>query len=99
MPHVLIYAAGFLLWPIVFGVAASRLLGIQVGRIQLAPSGLVLYWTVSNLWAIGQQALTNRLIGPSARPGRGEAERRAEASRKMKSAGAGRTDQAAKERK
>jgi YidC/Oxa1 family membrane protein insertase len=65
----------------------------------LAPSGLVLYWTVSNLWAIGQQALTNRLIGPPARPGRGEAERRAEASRKMKSAGAGRTDQAAKERK
>ena len=31
-----------------------------------APSGLVLYWTTSNLWAIGQQALTNRLIGPPA---------------------------------
>jgi YidC/Oxa1 family membrane protein insertase len=59
----------------------------------LAPSGLVLYWTVSNLWAIGQQALTNRLIGPPARPGRGEAERR------LKSAGGGRTEQAAKERK
>jgi membrane protein insertase Oxa1/YidC/SpoIIIJ len=59
----------------------------------LAPSGLVLYWTVSNLWAIGQQALTNRLIGQPARPGRGEAERR------MKSAGGGRTDQASKERK
>lgn len=29
-----------------------------------APSGLVLYWLVSNLWAIGQQYLTNRLIGP-----------------------------------
>jgi YidC/Oxa1 family membrane protein insertase len=29
-----------------------------------APSGLVLYWLVSNLWAIGQQHLTNRLIGP-----------------------------------
>ena len=25
-----------------------------------APSGLVLYWLVSNLWAIGQQVLTNR---------------------------------------
>jgi membrane protein insertase Oxa1/YidC/SpoIIIJ len=25
----------------------------------------VLYWTTSNLWAIGQQALTNRLIGPT----------------------------------
>lgn len=31
-----------------------------------APSGLVLYWLVSNLWAIGQQYLTNRLIGPPA---------------------------------
>src|SRR3954447_9282415 len=30
-----------------------------------APSGLVLYWTTSNLWAIGQQVLTNRLIGPA----------------------------------
>ena len=30
-----------------------------------APSGLVLYWTVSNLWAIGQQVLTNRMIGPA----------------------------------
>lgn len=29
-----------------------------------APSGVVLYWLVSNLWAIGQQLLTNRLIGP-----------------------------------
>jgi YidC/Oxa1 family membrane protein insertase len=29
-----------------------------------APSGLVLYWFVSNLWAIGQQYLTNYLIGP-----------------------------------
>lgn len=29
-----------------------------------APSGLVLYWFVSNLWAIGQQVITNRLIGP-----------------------------------
>jgi YidC/Oxa1 family membrane protein insertase len=29
-----------------------------------APSGLVIYWFTSNLWAIGQQVLTNRLIGP-----------------------------------
>ena len=58
-----------------------------------APSGLVLYWTVSNLWAIGQQALTNRLIGAPARPGTAEADRR------LKSAGGGRTEQAAKERK
>jgi YidC/Oxa1 family membrane protein insertase len=31
-----------------------------------APSGLVIYWFVSNLFAIGQQYLTNRLIGPQA---------------------------------
>ncbi len=29
-----------------------------------APSGLVIYWLVSNLWAIGQQYFTNYLIGP-----------------------------------
>lgn len=29
-----------------------------------APSGLVIYWFVSNLWAIGQQYFTNYLIGP-----------------------------------
>ena len=59
-----------------------------------APSGLVLYWTVSNLWAIGQQLVTNRLIGPSqprtVRP---------PAERKIKAAGAGRSDKASKERK
>ena len=31
-----------------------------------APSGLVLYWFVSNLWAIGQQYFTNWMIGPPA---------------------------------
>lgn len=30
-----------------------------------APSGLVVYWFVSNLWAIGQQYFTNWLIGPA----------------------------------
>ena len=29
-----------------------------------APSGLVLYWLTSNLVGIGQQVLTNRIIGP-----------------------------------
>ncbi|MFN2448151.1 MAG: membrane protein insertase YidC [Vicinamibacterales bacterium] len=28
------------------------------------PSGLVIYWMVSNLWGIGQQYFTNYLIGP-----------------------------------
>jgi YidC/Oxa1 family membrane protein insertase len=30
------------------------------------PSGLVIYWLVSNIWAIGQQYATNYLIGPPA---------------------------------
>jgi YidC/Oxa1 family membrane protein insertase len=54
-----------------------------------APSGLVIYWFVSNLWAIGQQYVTNRLIGPpkvvAVRP---------PAERRIKTAGAGRTNQA-----
>ncbi len=59
-----------------------------------APSGLVLYWTTSNLWAIGQQVLTNRLIGPTKpRVVRPAAERR------VKNVGGGRTEQALKERK
>jgi membrane protein insertase Oxa1/YidC/SpoIIIJ len=53
----------------------------------------VLYWTVSNLWAIGQQALTNKMIGPPAvRTVRPPAERR------VKNAGGGKSA-AAKERK
>jgi membrane protein insertase Oxa1/YidC/SpoIIIJ len=31
------------------------------------PSGLVLYWLVSNVWTIGQQIVTNRLIGASSK--------------------------------
>jgi YidC/Oxa1 family membrane protein insertase len=57
------------------------------------PVGLVLYWTVANIWAIGQQAVTNKIIGPppqrSVRP---------PAERRVKAAGGGKTD-AAKERK
>jgi YidC/Oxa1 family membrane protein insertase len=58
------------------------------------PSGLVLYWTASNIWAIGQQALTNKLIGPPhPRVPRPAAERR------VKKVGSGKTDQASKEAK
>ena len=32
------------------------------------PSGLVIYWTVSNIWGIGQQYFTNYLIGAPAKP-------------------------------
>jgi YidC/Oxa1 family membrane protein insertase len=56
-----------------------------------APSGLVIYWFVSNLWAIGQQYFTNWLIGPpivqAARP---------PAERRLKNAGSGRTRHAEK---
>jgi YidC/Oxa1 family membrane protein insertase len=56
------------------------------------PSGLVIYWFVGNLWAIGQQYFTNWLIGPPVVAGA-----RPPAERRLKSAGAGRT--AAAERK
>lgn len=43
-----------------------------------APAGLVLYWLMSNIMTIGQQYLTNRLIGaPPKTPGGTSAERRA----------------------
>jgi YidC/Oxa1 family membrane protein insertase len=54
-----------------------------------AASGLVLYWTVSNVWGIGQQMITNRLIGPS--PQRTV---RPPAERVIKRAGSGKSDQA-----
>ena len=54
-----------------------------------APSGLVLYWLVSNLWGIGQQELTNRIIGPPVvRTLRPAAERR------VKRVGTGKSEQA-----
>jgi YidC/Oxa1 family membrane protein insertase len=66
---------------------------IMMSWLLFMPSGLVVYWTTSNLWAIGQQALTNKLIGPmKPRPVRPPAER------KMKNVGGGRTE-AVKERK
>ena len=33
-----------------------------------SPSGVVLYWFVSQVWAIGQQYFTNWMIGPRRRP-------------------------------
>jgi YidC/Oxa1 family membrane protein insertase len=58
-----------------------------------APAGLVLYWTASNIWAIAQQVVTNRLIGPQSKR-----QMRPPAERKMKPVGSGKSDQA-KERK
>jgi membrane protein insertase Oxa1/YidC/SpoIIIJ len=51
-----------------------------------APSGLVLYWFVSNLWAIGQQYFTNWLLGPAPQHAP-----RPPAERRLKHAGAGKT--------
>jgi YidC/Oxa1 family membrane protein insertase len=60
---------------------------IMFGFIFLTTAaGTALYWFVSNLWAIGQQYVTNSLIGPpAAQTVRPAAERR------PKNAGAGRT--------
>ena len=55
-----------------------------------APAGVAIYWFISNLWGIGQQYLTNYLIGPpKIHPARPPAERR------VKKVGSGRTDSAA----
>jgi YidC/Oxa1 family membrane protein insertase len=54
-----------------------------------APSGLAIYWLVSNVWQIGQQYATNYIIGPPAvRTIRPAAERR------LKRVGGGKTDAA-----
>jgi len=59
-----------------------------------APSGLVLYWFSSNLCAIGQQQVTNALVGPpkvlAVRPA---------AERRLKKAGSGKSEQAEKEQR
>jgi YidC/Oxa1 family membrane protein insertase len=56
-----------------------------------APSGLVIYWFVSNLWAIGQQYFTNWMIGPAT-----VSTVRPAAERRLKNVGAGRTTDAEK---
>jgi YidC/Oxa1 family membrane protein insertase len=64
-----------LMMPLIFGV-----------MLAWTASGTALYWSVSNLWAIGQQYATNRLIGPpqiqTIRPA---------AERRLKNAGSGRS--------
>jgi YidC/Oxa1 family membrane protein insertase len=61
-----------------------------------AASGLVIYWTVSNVWGIAQQMITNKLIGPAnVRTVRPPAERQ---MKNAKAVGGGKTEQA-KERK
>jgi YidC/Oxa1 family membrane protein insertase len=56
------------------------------------PAGAAIYYGVTNLWVIGQQYLTNHLIGPpNVRAVRPPAER------KVKRVGGGKTDAAARE--
>jgi membrane protein insertase Oxa1/YidC/SpoIIIJ len=48
---------------------------------------------VSNVWGIGQQMITNRLIGPAA-----QRTIRPPAERRVKNVGGGKTDQASKDK-
>ena len=55
------------------------------------PAGVALYWFVNNIWAIGQQYLTNYMIGP---PKVGRPAGSSASERRMKRVGAGRTEAA-----
>jgi len=55
------------------------------------PSGVALYWLVNNIWAIGQQYLTNYMIGP---PKISRAIGGSASERRMKRVGGGKTDAA-----
>jgi YidC/Oxa1 family membrane protein insertase len=56
------------------------------------PAGALIYWLVGNVWRVGQQSLTNYLIGPpNIRTVRPAAERR------VKRVGGGKTEGAARE--
>jgi YidC/Oxa1 family membrane protein insertase len=62
---------------------------MMTGMFLWAASGLVIYWTVSNVWGIGQQMITNKLIGPPV-----QRTVRPPAERRIKNAGGGKTSQA-----
>jgi len=65
---------------------------MMTGMFLWAASGLVIYWTVSNAWGIGQQMITNRIIGaPVQRAVRPPAERQL---KNVKPVGGGKTPQA-----
>jgi YidC/Oxa1 family membrane protein insertase len=65
---------------------------MMTGMFMWAASGLVIYWTVSNVWGIAQQVITNKLSGPPPpRTIRPPAERQL---KNVKNAGAGKTLQA-----
>jgi YidC/Oxa1 family membrane protein insertase len=65
---------------------------MMTGMFLWAASGLVIYWTISNVWGIGQQMITNRIIGPAVqRTVRPPAERQV---KNAKNVGGGKTAQA-----
>ena len=65
---------------------------MMTGMFLWAASGLVIYWTISNMWGIGQQMITNRIIGPAVtRTVRPPAERQV---KNAKNVGGGKTAQA-----
>jgi YidC/Oxa1 family membrane protein insertase len=66
---------------------------MMTGMFLWAASGLVIYWTVSNVWGIGQQMITNRIIGPPA-----QRTVRPPAERRVKNVGGGKTEQAARDK-
>jgi YidC/Oxa1 family membrane protein insertase len=58
------------------------------------PAGVALYWLVNNVWAIGQQYLTNYMIGP---PSVVPSTKGSAGERRMKRVGGGKTDAAARD--
>jgi len=66
---------------------------MMTGMLAWLPAGALLYYVVTNIWGIGQQYLTNYLIGPpNIRAARPPAERR------VKKVGNGKTEAAAREK-
>jgi YidC/Oxa1 family membrane protein insertase len=66
---------------------------MMTGMLAWLPAGALLYYVVTNIWGIGQQYLTNYLIGPpNIRTVRPPAERR------VKKVGNGKTEAAAREK-
>jgi YidC/Oxa1 family membrane protein insertase len=58
-----------------------------------SPAGALIYWFVGAIWRIGQQAVTNKLIGPPKIRGGP----RPAAERRVKRVGSGKTEEAARE--
>jgi membrane protein insertase Oxa1/YidC/SpoIIIJ len=59
------------------------------------PSGVALYWLINNVFAIGQQYMTNYMIGPPKI--RAVASGGTATERRMKRVGGGKTDAAARD--